>query len=233
MTEKNGAKSEENMKKETSEEEVEKTPEPQEAEAGQPEEKTPFWKNKYLILAAINIILIIAAITFFALFPGEKAVVNDSVNMSRTVDLGVITVRGDGLPGYDINRDGKADYLSEGFGYYKNLYNTGGFEYGPGVIILEDFETEINMPTLKFQPDEIRESGVGSFVSFTAEDENSPLKAEIILKTLGPEITTYNLFIDDQTGKSYTIIDVLDTEKGAGTLEEREVEIPGKMRFIE
>ncbi len=215
--------------------EIEKTPEPPVAEAGEPEEKTPFWKNnKYLLLGGISIILIIAAITFFTLFPGEKAVVEEGVNMSAELDLGSVTIRGDGLPGYDINRDGNTDYLSEGFGYYKNLYITGGFEYGPGIIILEDFETEINMPELKFRPNEIGESGVGSFVSFIANDETSPLKAEIILKTLGPELTTYNLFIDDQAGQSYSIIDILGPEEeGAGKIEEREVEIPGKMRFIE
>jgi len=70
-------------------------------------------------------------------------------------------------------------------------------------------------------------------ISFTAEDEKSPLKAEVILKTLGPELTTYNLFIDDRDGESYSIIDTLDSEEGAGTIEEREVDIAGKMIFRE
>jgi len=156
MTKKKDATQEENIEKQTSEEIVEKP-----AETGEDVEKKPFWKNnKYLILGAVNIVLIIAAITFFALFPGEKIVVNEGVNMSISLDLGVVTVRGDGLPGYDINRDGDVDYLSEGFGYYKNLYSTGGFEYGPGNIMFEEFETEINMPELHFQPNEIVESGV-------------------------------------------------------------------------
>jgi hypothetical protein len=153
--------------------------------------------------------------------------------MSIVMDLGAVTIRGDGLPGYDVNRDGEADYLSKGFGYYKGLYTDGGFEYGPGEIILEEFDVVILLPPLYFQPYDIVESSVGSVVNFNAVDENSDLDIDVILKTLGPALTTYNLVINGYDEDSYRIVDAIDADEGAGTIEEKEVEIAGKMVFRE
>jgi hypothetical protein len=198
------------------------------------EEKKPIWKNnRYILVGVLNILLIIVALGFFYFYDGGEAVPKDTVNMSIIQDLGAVTIRGDGLPGYDINRNGEADYLSKGFGYYKGLYNAGGFEYGPGEITLDEFEVVILLPPLYFQPYDIVESSVGSVVSFNAIDENSDINVDVILKTLGPSLTTYNLIINGYDEDSYRIVDAIDADEGAGTIEEKEVEIAGKMVFRE
>ncbi len=198
------------------------------------EEKKPIWKdNRYILVGVLNILLIIAALGFFYFYDGGGGGPKDTVNMSIIQDLGAVTIRGDGLPGYDINRDGEADYLSKGFGYYKGLYNAGGFEYGPGEITLEEFDVVILLPTLYFQPYDIVESSVGSVVSFNAIDEDSDINVDVILKTLGPTLTTYNLFINGYDEDSYRIIDAIEGDEGVGIIEEKEVEIAGKMVFRE
>ena len=66
-------------------------------------------------------------------------------------------------------------------------------------------------------------------VSFNAVDEDSGINVDVILKTLGPALTTYNVFINGYDEDSYRIIDVIDAEEGTGTIQEKEVEIAGKM----
>jgi hypothetical protein len=91
----------------------------------------------------------------------------------------------------------------------------------------------ILLPPLYFQPYDIVESSVGSVVNFNAVDENSDLDIDVILKTLGPALTTYNLIINGYDEDSYRIVDAIDADEGAGTIEEKEVEIAGKMVFRE
>jgi hypothetical protein len=205
-----------------------------EDEGAQIDGKKPFWKdNRYVFVGVLNIILIIAAVGFFFFYDGGDATPQDAVNMSIVKDLGAVTIRGDGLPGYDINRDGEADYLSKGFGYYRNIYKAGGFDYGPGEIVLEEFGITLNLPALRFGAEDIRESSIGSVVSFNAKGQNSSLSIGVILKTLGPSLTTYNLFINNYEGKSYSVIDSIDDEEGRGVIAEKEVEIAGKVVFRE
>jgi hypothetical protein len=68
------------------------------------EGKKPFWKdNRYVFVGVLNIVLIIAALGFFYFYDGGDNVPTDTVNMSIVMDLGAVTIRGDGLPGYDVN----------------------------------------------------------------------------------------------------------------------------------
>jgi hypothetical protein len=167
-------------------------------------------KNKKALIAIGLVLLIIIAITSFYFLKVRVKPPESFVNMSLTRDLGAVTIRGDGLPGYDIDRDGEADYLSKGFGYYKEIYQGGGFEYGPGALLLEEFGTEIMMPRVHFINDTLVESGVGSVVIFSAKENVSGFEGT---------------FVD---GESYTITDLLGVE-GAGEIGEREVEIVGRM----
>jgi hypothetical protein len=189
-------------------------------------------ENKKLIAGGALVLLIIIFASLLLFNRGPEIVSRPPVNMSFVKDLGAVSMRGDGLPGYDIDRSGEADYLSKGFGYYKEIYASGGFEYGPGEIELKELETVITLPILNFAAEEIVESGVGSVVSFSAEDEATGTSILVILKTLGPSLTTYNLFIDDYQGESYGIIDVIGGE-GSGIIEEKEIEIVGSQRFFE
>jgi len=158
---------------------------------------------------------------------GEEAPV---LNMSITRDLGAVKARGEGLPGFDIDRDGEADYLTQGFGYYKGIYGSGGFEYLGGELELEEFGVNISLPAMKLEPDELIESSVGSVVSFAGE--NGSVSVTVSYKTLGPALTTYNLFIQQAGGESYYIIDRID-RNGSGVIEEREVNLPGHVVFRE
>jgi hypothetical protein len=188
--------------------------------------------DKKVPLIGIGIFLLIVVALGYFFFLGSEKADESAVNMSATKDIGAVTFRGDGLPGYDVNRDGEPDYLTSGFGYYKELYRVGGFEYGPGAIKLEEFDVEILLPRLKFKNESIVESGVGSVVEFSAVDENSTLSITVILKTLGPSLTTYNLFIDETDGESYSIIDSIGVN-GSGRIQEKEVEIAGRVVFRE
>ncbi len=192
------------------------------------EKKSPDWKSeKNLLIGAGLAILLVIVVVFFAFYKGARPP-ESRVNMSLVKDLDAVEIRGDGLPGYDVNRDGKVDYLASGFAYYKGLYDAGGFEYGPGAIKLKEFDIEIILPELNFTSEDIRESGVGSVVEFSARDENTSVEANVILKTLGPSLSTYTLHVKDRDGQSYILTDLLN-EEGEGTLQAREVDIVGRM----
>jgi hypothetical protein len=195
------------------------------------EDKALLREKKNLIISVALVILIILAAGLFYYFKDRGKVDESAVNMSHVQDLGAVTIRGDGLPGYDIDRDGEADYLTHGFGYYKGLYEAGGFEYGPGGIELEEFKISLTLPVLNISPDEIVESNVGSVVIFNGVDDNSTVEVIVILKTLGPSLTTYNLFIE-KGGESYNIFDIIE-KNGTGTIEEDEVEVSGRTMFRE
>lgn len=202
-----------------------KTEEGKEAEKEEGEET-----KKKTLMIVIGLIVLVVLVSGVYLYGSGKKIEKSVVNMTAVRDIGVVKVRGDGIPGYDIDRDGKADYLSTGFGYYKELYELGGFEYGPGGIELEEFGLSFTLPVLHFKPDDIVESGVGSVVSFAAE--NGSVSVTVIYKTLGPALSTYTVFIDGVDGESYIIIDSL-TANGSGTIEEGEVEIVGRVVFWE
>ncbi|MFQ5816281.1 MAG: hypothetical protein ACE5G7_07280, partial [Candidatus Hydrothermarchaeaceae archaeon] len=95
-------------------------------------------------------------------------------------DLGTILEVGGGLPGYDIDANGDADYVESGFAHFIKIYNEGGFDYpGGGVYIQElpredipgqEIERNITIPPLHFSPSDLAESSVGSIVSFTASE---------------------------------------------------------------
>ncbi len=138
-------------------------------------------------------------------------------------ELGAIRVKGGGLPGYDINGDGKADYTQAGFFQYVEVYDKGGFDYPGGEVDIVDAEKTISLPPLHFAPSDLAESTLGSVVIFLARDDATGLEVEIIVKTLGKELNTYRVLIDGPQG-SYRFIDLLD-EKGAGTFDVDEVEI--------
>ncbi|RMF91659.1 MAG: hypothetical protein D6733_00560 [Methanobacteriota archaeon] len=186
--------------------------------------------NKKLVAGgALGLVILFAALYIYggALPDGEK-----EVNAAGMRDIGAVRVWGDGMPGYDIDRDGRADYLSEGFGYYKELYNGGGFQYRAGKMELKEFSINLTLPELSFRPDDIVESGVGSVVSFTAENSSQNVEATVIYKTLGPSLDTYNLIVRYSDGKTYRFIDVI-SEEGGGTIENEEVEIAGHVAFRE
>ena len=189
-----------------------------------------FFEEKKTLPAVVLIIVLLVA--FFLLGKGGNVSPQSTVNMSFTMDLGAITIRGDGMPGYDVDRNNRADYLEKGFGYYKGLYEVGGFEYGPGELKLEEFGVDIGLPVLSFAPVDITESSVGSVVEFSAEDPDSDLSVSVILKTLGPSLTTYNLFIENYQGETYGIVDSIGVT-GSGTIEPKEVEIQGKHQILE
>jgi hypothetical protein len=197
------------------------------------EKKSSIWQEKKNLIIKVGlIVLIVAVLAIFYFYNLSPKVDENPVNMSLVKDLGAVKIRGDGLPGYDINRDGEADYIAAGFGYYKGIYEQGGFQYGPGGFELVEFDMEILLPELEFVPEEIVESGVGSVIIFHATDESSGASVRIILKTLGPALNTYNLIIDNLEGESYNIIDLLD-EEGSGSFQTKEVEIVGRMMFRE
>jgi hypothetical protein len=229
---KNREPKEDSKKEKTVEVELEEGMEEEKDESTSEKEGGGGWKDKKAPLVGIGIFLLIVVVLGFIFFTGSEKADESAVNMSAIKDIGAVTFRGDGLPGYDVNRDGEPDYLSSGFGYYKELFRAGGFDYGPGAIELEEFDVEIILPPLHFQPEDIRESGVGSVVEFTAVDENSTVSVIVILKTLGPSLTTYNLFIDETEGESYSIIDSIGVS-GSGTIEVKEVEIAGRVVFRE
>jgi hypothetical protein len=190
------------------------------------------WSEKKDILFAVAVIFLMVLASGVYFYIGKSGVEDEALDLTVVRDIGAIKVRGDGLPGYDIDRDGEADYLSKGFGYYKELHESGGFEYRSGIIELEDFELNLTLPNLNFEPTDIVESGVGSVVSFAANNESSSISVTVIYKTLGPALNTYNVFIKYSDGETYNIIDVI-SENGDGTIEENEVEIAGHVVFRE
>ncbi len=137
-------------------------------------------------------------------------------------DLGAIRIKGGGLPGYDINGDGKADYRQAGFFQYVEIYDKGGFDYPGGEVEIVGARN-LSLPALRFAASDLAESSLGSVVIFTAKDENTGLEVEVIVKTLGKELNTYRVFIKGPQG-SYHFIDYID-EEGAGTFQKDEVEI--------
>lgn len=183
---------------------------------------------KYLIAGAVVILIFLGGAYYYTTTTKGPTEPVNVVNMSVTLDLGAITARGDGLPGYDIDRNGEADYLSKGFGYYKALYEEGGFEYGPGAIYLEEFDINIDIPPMNLTPEDIVESGVGSVVEFSGEDPETGFKTNMIIKTLGASLSTYTLHLRPPDGESYTITDLI-SEDGAGTIAEKEIDIAGHM----
>lgn len=150
-------------------------------------------------------------------------------------DLGAILAMGGGLPGYDIDEDGDADYIESGFAHFIKIYNEGGFDYPGGWVYIQELpredipgqeiERNITLPSLHFSPSDLAESGVGSVVSFTASEEDSGLEILVIYRTLGRDMNTYTVAITSEAA-SFRIIDRLGGE-GAGIIEVEEIEILG------
>ncbi len=186
-------------------------------------------KKKILIIAFVIVVIVIGLSLYLK---GVEDTAKTSADLSTPRDLGSVIVTGGGLPGYDIDEDGAADYLSKGFGYYKKLNETGGFDYRPGHIEFADYGEGVSLPGMHFTPDEIVESGVGSVMIFSSEDTASGYRVTVIFKTLGAALNTYTVSITDPAGISYTVIDVI-SEDGSGMIGEREVEISGRVLFRE
>ena len=191
----------------------------------------PGLKERKKTIIILFVLLGVVALAAFYLYPKLKVPDKEILDMSMARDLGGVRVRGDGLPGYDIDRDGKADYISFGFGHFKELYASGGFNYGPGSIELKKSEINITLPPLDFKAEEIAESSVGSVVTFYAVDVNSTISSRVIYKTLGPSLNTYTVVMDNVDGGSYIIYDTIG-ENGSGTIEEREIEIVGRSKDL-
>ncbi|MEE9593997.1 MAG: hypothetical protein V3V92_01215 [Candidatus Hydrothermarchaeales archaeon] len=147
-------------------------------------------------------------------------------------DLGAIEVKGGGLPGYDIDEDGIADYIQFGFQHFVEIYNEGGFDYPGGEIQIQELPRSrlqpqeigrnITIPSMHFFPSDLVESSVGSVAIFTAKDEGLSLEIDVLYKTLGRHMDTYAVLIRDENG-IYQIKDITFGE-GAGTIELGEVE---------
>lgn len=186
-------------------------------------------KKKILIIAFIIVLVVIGLSLYLR---GSDHSEKTKADLSTPRNLGSVIVTGGGLPGYDIDEDGTADYLSKGFGYYKKLNETDGFDYTAGRIEFIDYGENISLPGMRFIPDEIVESGVGSVAIFSSEGSAGGYSATVIFKTLGAALSTYTVSITDPEGTSYTIIDVI-SEDGSGMIGEREVEISDRVLFRE
>ncbi len=181
-----------------------------------------------------KVLLILIAIAGVAIMylssRDSKTIVNSPVASLFTPDwrdLGEIRVYGDGLPGYDVNRNGRPDYVESGFFPYVELNKTGGFDYSGGKIHIKETGANITLPAMQFAVSHLTESRVGSIIIFNGENDN--IKASVIVKTLGRSVTTYILAIESPM-YTYRLADILD-ERGSGTFEKGEIEGSGIIRL--
>ncbi|MEE8168607.1 MAG: hypothetical protein V3T58_07025 [Candidatus Hydrothermarchaeales archaeon] len=170
--------------------------------------------KKPLIFAVTVLVLIGGYLIFNEVRTADK---------SAWSELGVIRVKGGGLPGYDIDGDGRSDYIQSGFYQFVERYKEGGFDYPGGEIQLTSVDRNITMPSLHFSPYDLAESPAGSVVIFSAEEENLGIGVDVIYKTIGRTLISYTLIMKTPDG-SFFIMDDLEAEN-VGTFEEREVEV--------
>jgi len=188
-------------------------------------------KKLHILYAMIAVLIVFAALVVF-----QKTRVNGTVTkqplISEEKDLGALKVTGE-LPGYDIDKDGEADYLKFGLFPYVDAYKKGGFNYSGGRIEILETNTTIILPPMYFFPSDMTETSVGGYVIFGARSEasqNDSIDVSVRVSAFGRQVNSYAVSIAYPGKDPYILRDIADG-KTPGSFEKEEITGPGMIRL--
>lgn len=186
--------------------------------------------KKLAIYTVAAVLIISSAFIVIQRVRSKAAVPETPVKAEK--DFGAIKVTGE-LPGYDIDKDGGADYLKSGLFPYVELYKKGGFNYSGGSIEILETNTTIILPPMYFLPSDMTESGVGGYVIFVADgktEQGSPVGVFVRVSAFGRQVNSYVVSIAYPAKDLYILRDIADG-KTPGTFEKEEITGPGMIRL--
>lgn len=187
-------------------------------------------KKRHILYAMIAALVVFAAFVVF-----QKTRVNEIVTepplISEEKDLGALKVTGE-LPGYDVDRDGEADYLKLGLFPYVDAYKRGGFNYSGGRIEILETNKTIILPPMYFFPSDMTETSVGGYVIFEASGkmQDAQIDVSVRVSAFGRQVNSYVVSIAYPGKDPYILRDIADG-KTPGTFEKEEITGPGMIRL--